>query len=70
LVRALKDNLEAEGCVIDVAANGEEALERIRSRKPDLILLDLLMPKQDGFFCDRGSKKKFKMGINPHYRII
>ena len=60
LVRALKDNLEAEGYAVDTAMNGEEALERIRSRCPDLILLDLLMPKQDGFFVIEGVRSNPK----------
>ena len=31
------------------AANGKEALERLQESKPDLILLDLMMPEMDGF---------------------
>ncbi|MDD5738511.1 MAG: response regulator [Candidatus Pacebacteria bacterium] len=49
LIRALKDNLLAEGCFVDVAKNGEEAIERMKGKEPDLILLDILMPKSDGF---------------------
>ena len=45
LVRALKAN----GFVVDVAANGEEGLARTRDHLPDGILLDLMMPKVDGF---------------------
>ncbi len=50
LVMALKDNLEGEGYVVDVAQNGEEALLRINKERPSLILLDLLMPKRDGYY--------------------
>jgi len=50
LFRALKDNLTAEGYAVDIAKNGEEAIEKIRGKKPDLILLDILMPKRDGFY--------------------
>jgi DNA-binding response OmpR family regulator len=50
LVRSLQDNLAAEGYTIDTAMNGEEAVEKIKKNKPDLILLDLLMPKKDGFY--------------------
>lgn len=49
LAQALKDNLAAEGCAVDIAANGEEAMARVRKGHPDIILLDLLMPKKDGF---------------------
>lgn len=64
LVQALKDNLGAEVSTIDVAVNGEEALERIRANRPNLILLDLLMPKQDGFYVLEEVKK------NPEWRSI
>ena len=47
---ALRDSLEAEGITVDSAENGEEAVERIKADTPDLILLDLLMPKKDGFY--------------------
>src|SRR5215204_4286594 len=45
----LRDMLEREGCTVDVAENGLFALERVAKAKPDIILLDLLMPKMDGF---------------------
>ncbi len=45
----LRDMLEREGCTVDVAENGLVALERVAKAKPDIILLDLLMPKMDGF---------------------
>lgn len=48
LVQALKDNLEAEGFAVEVAMNGDEALERVRKGKLGLILLDLLLPHRDG----------------------
>ncbi|MFA6502745.1 MAG: response regulator [Candidatus Paceibacterota bacterium] len=49
LARVLRDNLTLEGYEIDVAVDGEEALEKIRAKQPSLILLDLLLPKKDGF---------------------
>ena len=64
LVRALKDNFETEGCSIDMAMNGDEAMERIQDKRPDLILLDLLMPKRDGFFVLEEVKK------NPEWKLI
>lgn len=40
--------LKKEGYDVDVAFNGEEALSQFEKHKPDLILLDLRMPKMDG----------------------
>ncbi len=39
-----KDNLE-----VKISMDGEEALETIKTFRPDVILLDLVMPKLDGF---------------------
>lgn len=41
--------LETEGYQTFVAYNGEEALEKVRTDKPDLVLLDIMMPKMDGW---------------------
>ena len=41
-------NLEKEGYGTIQAADGKEGLDLARSRKPDLILLDLMLPKMDG----------------------
>jgi len=45
----IKINLEAEGYETVLALGGEEALEKARSSRPDLITLDVLMPEIDGF---------------------
>ena len=41
--------LEAQQSIVQEAANGREALGRLKEGKPDLILLDLMMPEMDGF---------------------
>jgi len=46
---ALQDCLGAEGYRVLTASNGEEGLERAIEEQPDLILLDVMMPKLDGF---------------------
>src|SRR5712671_978878 len=46
---ALEDALAAEGYRVLTAANGESGLERAIGEKPDLILLDIMMPKLDGY---------------------
>lgn len=45
----LKFTLEKEGYEVSVANDGEEAVERADAELPDLILLDLMLPKKDGF---------------------
>ena len=50
----IKVNLESEGYEINVAKDGEEALELVSARVPDLIILDVAMPRLDGFTtCER-----------------
>jgi adenylate cyclase len=44
-----RTRLAAQGYEILVAANGEEALDKATQQTPDLILLDIMMPKMDGF---------------------
>jgi len=46
---ALADALAGEGYRVLTAADGQEGLDRALAEKPDLILLDLMMPKLDGF---------------------
>ncbi|MBZ4423248.1 response regulator [Myxococcus sp. RHSTA-1-4] len=48
IVEALQDILSVEGYDIVTAFNGEEGLERMADAKPDLVLLDLMMPVMDG----------------------
>lgn len=49
LVRALKDNLISEGYTVSVAMDGEAAFDELKKKKPSLILLDILLPKKNGF---------------------
>jgi DNA-binding response OmpR family regulator len=45
----LEVNLQLEGYdVVATAADGKEALEKIKQLKPDLVILDIMMPKMDG----------------------
>ncbi len=45
----IKFNLVKEGFTVVVASNGEEAVKLFESSKPDLVILDVMMPKMDGF---------------------
>lgn len=46
-----------EGYEVIFARNGEEGVEKITKEKPDLIILDLMMPKKDGFVVLEEIKK-------------
>jgi len=45
----VKDNLEQNGYIVGVAADGSDALEEFARNRYDLILLDVMLPKTDGF---------------------
>jgi len=45
--------LEKAGFSVEVAADGEEALRKAREMRPDLILMDIVMPGMDGFRATR-----------------
>lgn len=49
LVEVVKMRLEANGYQIITAYDGQEALEKARKERPDLIILDLMLPKVDGY---------------------
>ncbi len=49
LVHAVRLYLEMEGFLVFAASNGYEALEKVREKLPDLVVLDVMMPEMDGF---------------------
>ncbi len=49
LLKMLGMRLEASGYCVITAQDGQEGLEKARSENPDLIILDVLMPKMDGY---------------------
>jgi len=49
IVRLVQVNLEREGYEVVTAYDGREALEKVASERPDLIVLDVMMPYMDGF---------------------
>src|SRR3546814_11844460 len=54
LIEQSLEELEDEGVEIFSAADGEEALSLIEGERPDLIILDVMMPKVNGFdVCDK-----------------
>jgi DNA-binding response OmpR family regulator len=67
LIQQTLEDLEYDGVELLTATNGEEALESIRAEEPHLVLLDVMMPKMNGFDVCHAVKKE--MGWN-HVRII
>jgi two-component system alkaline phosphatase synthesis response regulator PhoP len=49
IAQALADDLTTEGYAVEVAGNGEDACQRARETSWSLILLDVMLPRKDGF---------------------
>ncbi len=49
ILRGLKDNLEYESYLVFTATDGEKGKDLIKEKKPDLIILDLMLPKMSGY---------------------
>jgi DNA-binding response OmpR family regulator len=56
--QGLKDNLEFEGYIVDIANNGKEGLKQILSTPYDLIVMDVMMPELSGFDVCRKVREK------------
>ena len=78
-LRLLKSQLTAQGYTVIEATNGEKGLEKATSENPDLILLDIRMPKMDGMTMlnllrkeKKGKKVKVIMltNLEPDDKII
>ncbi|MFA4842478.1 MAG: response regulator [Candidatus Omnitrophota bacterium] len=60
ITETLQHRLTQEGFVVSVAFDGEEAIEKIKSDDPDIIILDLMLPKKHGFEVLKEVREKFK----------
>jgi DNA-binding response OmpR family regulator len=49
MLLGLRDNLELEGYDVQTAADGDEGLHKASSTAPDLVILDIMLPKRNGF---------------------
>jgi DNA-binding response OmpR family regulator len=68
LLEQTLEDLEDEGVELLVAENGEDALAMITEQKPELVFLDVMMPKMNGFeVCDR---VKNELGLSEIYIIM
>lgn len=64
MLRGLKDNFEYEGYVVKTASDGEKGLDAVFKIKPDLLILDLMLPKVNGYeICQRVRKEKLDIPI-------
>ncbi len=63
LVATLRFNLEREGFDVVVASDGGEALELVEGQRPDLVLLDLMLPGMHGFEVCRALRKRTAIPI-------
>ena len=61
LIEQSLEDLEDEGVELLTATNGEDALKLIKEENPQLIYLDVMMPKMNGFDVCRTVKKEWKM---------
>jgi DNA-binding response OmpR family regulator len=67
LVRALKQGLEEEGFAVDAAFDGEEGDFKARTAEYDVIILDLMLPKQDGLTLLQAWRRS---GLNAHVLVL
>ena len=64
-VRVLSERMEARGVGVDTAASGSEALDKVKGKSYDAIILDLSMPEMDGM-----ETLKHLLGNNPDLQVI
>ena len=67
MVRALKQGLEEEGFAVDVAYDGEEGNFKAQTANYDVIVLDLMLPKEDGLSL---LQRWRRAGMNTHVLVL
>jgi DNA-binding response OmpR family regulator len=68
LIQQTLEELEDEGVELITASNGEEALQKIQQVKPNLVFLDVMMPKVSGFDVCRQTKQD--LGLSDVYVVL
>src|SRR5919206_804043 len=63
IVQLARMYLVSEGFTVESAGNGREALEKVRQTKPELVILDLMMPEMDGWEVCRRLRKESDIPI-------
>jgi two-component system, OmpR family, alkaline phosphatase synthesis response regulator PhoP len=68
LIQQALEDLEDEGVELLTATNGEEALAAIEAQRPNLVFLDVMMPKLSGFdVCQRAKRE---LGLSDVYIVL
>jgi two-component system alkaline phosphatase synthesis response regulator PhoP/two-component system response regulator VicR len=65
IVRLIQVNLEKEGFQVATAGDGVEGLQRAQETHPDLVILDVIMPRKDGFQLLRELKADEQLADTP-----
>jgi len=65
LALAVKIRLQSRGYQVVTATDGKQVLDLIPTEKPDLVILDVVMPVMDGYFCLREINQRFGRGKIP-----
>ena len=65
LVETIAYNLEQAGYQVITVTNGNSALEAVRREKPDLVILDIMLPEMDGLEICRQIRRESKNGVVP-----
>jgi two-component system alkaline phosphatase synthesis response regulator PhoP len=65
ILHILDFSLGAEGYEVITAEDGEEAVRKVKEERPDLVVLDVMMPKMDGFEACRMIKRDPDTGGTP-----
>ncbi len=68
LLEQTLEELEDEGVKLIIVNNGEDALEAIKTEKPELVFLDIMMPKMNGFEVCHAVKND--LGMKDVYIVI
>src|SRR5580765_1204406 len=64
LLRGLKENLESQGYEVRTANDGQKGLDALAKSRPDLLLLDLMLPKVNGYeICQTARSRQLDMPI-------
>ena len=70
IVEITKAMLKGEGYEITTAGNGAEALKKISEEKPDVVLLDVMMPDMDGYSALQTLRRDAKPGDDDYVHVI